>query len=89
MFSILVNGNSCWFFNNSRDLHHGCPLSPYLFAIVMEFFTAVLFECDKNRLIPSPFTKGGLAIFHLLFADHVLLFASASAQIAGNIKRFL
>lgn len=89
MFSILVNGNSCRFFNNSRDLRHECPLSPYLFAIVMEFFTAVLFECDKNRPVPSPFTKGGLAISHLLFADDVLLFVSASAQIAGNIKRFL
>lgn len=90
-FSIIINGKPCGFFNGTRGLRQGCPLSPYLFGIVMEFFSAVLIECVKNGLIPTPFVKGEVAVSHLLFADDVLIFASdsATAEVAGNLKRFL
>lgn len=88
-FSILINGKSCSFFQGKRGLRQGCPLSPYLFAIVMEFFSAVLTECEKNGLMPTPFVKGELAVSHLLFVDDVLIFGSASVEATGHLKRLL
>lgn len=86
---ILVNGTPSGFFNSKRGLRQGWPLSPYLFAIIMESFSAIPTECASSGLIPTPFQKGGISISHLLYAVDVMLFAKASAPIAGNIKKFL
>ena len=49
-FSILVNGTSLGFFQNSRGLRQGGPLSPYLFVIVMEALSCIL-----RRLVSGGF----------------------------------
>lgn len=88
-FSVLVNGKSCDFFKSNRGLRQGCPLSLYLFCIVMEFFSAVLTDCARSGLILAPYSKRGLEISHLLFADDVMIFARATTTVAGNLKKFL
>lgn len=88
-YSILINGKPCGFFNSKRGLRQGCPLSPYLYCLVMEFFSASISKCAKYGLIPTPFVKGSISISHLLYANDVKLFASADIQVAGNIRRLL
>lgn len=75
-FSVLVNGTPCGFFNCNRDICQGCPLSPYIFSVVMEFFSANLSSCALNGLMPFPFIRDDMAISHLFFADDVhIIFA--------------
>ena len=81
-FSILVNGSPAGFFQNSRGLRQGDPLSPYLFVIGMEALSRLLKRAvDGNYLSGSKIAgRDGVVyvISHLLYADDTLLFCGAS-----------
>lgn len=64
-------------------------LSLYLFAMAMEFFSSAMTDCDSRAFLPTPYVRGDLAIFHLLFADDLMIFASSSPQVARCIKNLL
>ena len=81
-FSVLINGSPSSFFQSSRGLRQGDPLSPYLFVIAME-----VFSCSLRKAISGGFLSGwkvrgrngeGLQISHLLFADDTLVFCEES-----------
>ncbi|WJZ94813.1 hypothetical protein VitviT2T_013639 [Vitis vinifera] len=81
-FSVLINGTPKGFFQSSRGLRQGDPLSPYLFVIAMEVFSSFLKRAVDNGYILGCEVKGrnegGIQISHLLFADDTLVFCQAS-----------
>ena len=77
-FSVLINGSSSGFFQNTKGLRQGDPLSPYLFVLGMEALS-----CLINRAVMRVFLTGcrirgrggsGIQVSHLLFADDTLVF---------------
>lgn len=57
IFSVLVDGKSNGFFNSTKGLPQGCPLSPNMFCLVMEPFSAILNDYTANGQIANPFRK--------------------------------
>lgn len=77
LFSIFVNG-TLGFFNSSRIVRQGNPLSPFLFAITMDTLSQML-EASIERGSLSGFSvrstnNGFINVSHLLFAYDTLLF---------------
>ena len=50
-FSILINGTPCGFFESSRGIRQGDPLSPLLFVIVMNAFSKMLDKSVRDGLM--------------------------------------
>ncbi|KAI0522856.1 hypothetical protein KFK09_005241 [Dendrobium nobile] len=84
-FSIMLNGALEGYFSSSAGLRQGCPLSPYLFCIVMDVLSNLL-ESRGFRGI----TVDKYSLSHLLYADDVLIFGEATLEncsILVNILR--
>lgn len=83
-FSVLINGKPSEFFQPSRGLRQGDPLSPYLFIIVGEVLTSMINQaCYANALHGLRLGVDGPLLSHLLFVDDSLFFLQASV---GNCQ---
>nr|CAN70698.1 hypothetical protein VITISV_029728 [Vitis vinifera] len=83
-FSVLINGSPSGFFQSSRGLKQGDPLSPYLFMIAMEVFSSMLRRAISGGYLSGWRVSGrrgeGLQISHLLFEDDTLVFCEESSN---------
>ena len=77
-FSMMINGSLHGFFRSSRGLRQGDPLSSYLFVIIMEAFSHMVLQALDGIFLFTCSVRGsgvkGVRIFHLLFADDILIF---------------
>ncbi|RVW46228.1 LINE-1 retrotransposable element ORF2 protein [Vitis vinifera] len=81
-FSVLINGTPEGYFNSSRGLRQGDPLSPYLFVIGMEALSRLIHRAVGEGFLSGCRVNGrggnGALVSHLLFADDTLVFCEAS-----------
>ncbi|PKU67582.1 putative mitochondrial protein [Dendrobium catenatum] len=83
-FSIVLNGALEGYFTSTAGLRQGCPLSPYLFSIVMDAFSNLL----KDRGFID-ITADNFHLTHLLYTDDVLVFGEASLHNCQNLATIL
>ena len=77
-YRVKVNGDLSDIFVPQRGLRQGDPLSPYLFLLCAEAFSALLKEgeCDGS-LAGVKICHSAPSISHLLFADDSLILIRA------------
>lgn len=89
-YSVLMNGVASSYILPSRGLRQGDPLSPYLFLLCSEGFTALIQKAAQaNCLHGVRISRGAPMITHLLFTDDRLLFCNASIEECQIIKEIL
>ncbi|XP_061999168.1 uncharacterized protein LOC133716477 [Rosa rugosa] len=86
-YSFLVRGKPRGLLVPSRGLRQGDPLSPYLFLLGAEGFSALLQQKQELGFLPGiEVCDGAPAVNHLLFADDSMLYANASLDDCYQIQ---
>ena len=79
----LVNGRPTNLFQATRGLRQGCPLSPFLYILMVDSLSRKLTAGKNDGIIPGiTSTPGVEAINHAHFADDTLLLGGASLKMA-------
>ncbi|KAA3478810.1 Beta-glucosidase 46 [Gossypium australe] len=87
---ILWNGVSSNKFKPVRGIRQGCPLSPYLFVLCMDWLGHLIkSNIEIGRWEPIKLSRSGPAISHLFFADDLVIFCKAHIGQAWVLKSIL
>ncbi|PKU67688.1 Putative ribonuclease H protein [Dendrobium catenatum] len=87
-FSICINGVLEGYFNSSSGIRQGCPMSPYLFSIIMDALS-IKFDIATTNNSFHGIKAGSCEVSHLLFADDLLVFGTATTSNAHTINEIL
>jgi hypothetical protein len=88
-FAVLLNGETTHFFKSGRGLRQGCPLSPFLFILVMEGLSLLLKKGQSEGKLMGVKVSRIVRILHLLFVDDILIMTRASLQEWQEIDNIL
>nr|XP_009761406.1 PREDICTED: uncharacterized protein LOC104213572 [Nicotiana sylvestris]XP_016476021.1 PREDICTED: uncharacterized protein LOC107797634 [Nicotiana tabacum] len=86
-YSILVNSEPTVPFNAAKGLRQGDPISPFLFAIAMEYLSRMLNEVKGSKGFKYYPKCSTLSITHLSFAHDLLLFSRGDIEYVDTIRR--
>lgn len=88
--SVLINGEISGYFAPSCGLRQGNPLSPFLFIIAEEFLSLNISKLVNEGSIKPIFSSISCPpIYHLMFADDILIFFSAILSNAAKLAKLL
>jgi hypothetical protein len=83
----LVNGRETYFFQATRGIKKGCPMSPLLYAIQASMLSFQLEHYrSQQELTGIKIARGVKDINHAQFVDDTLLLGGASTIIARKFK---
>lgn len=88
--TIHINGQGDGFITPTRGLRQGCPLSPYLFILSMEFLTKHIQMAVQSRNLKGLKLAATAPILtSLIYADDLMLMGMTTQTEIGEFKRIM
>uniref|UniRef100_A0A1S3YCQ1 Reverse transcriptase domain-containing protein n=1 Tax=Nicotiana tabacum TaxID=4097 RepID=A0A1S3YCQ1_TOBAC len=87
-YSIMINGELTKPFEAAKVLRQGDPISPFLFAITMEYLSRLLKRLKQAKEYRFHPRYGKLDIAHLSFVDDLLMFARGDSKSVSSLHAF-
>ena len=85
----LINGKPIIFFQSTRGLRQGCPLSLFLYILMVESLSRKLSSTKVGIILGIKSARGVDSINHALFADDSLFWGGASLRMTRVFKGIL
>lgn len=88
-YSILINGSPAGYFEGTKGLRQGNPVSPYIFCLVMEVLSCMIEKevaAGRVKLVPK---CNATKLSHLAFADDLMIFTRADAASLTAVNNVL
>ena len=79
-YTVLVNGHPTSSFKGNRGLWQGCPLSPFIFLLIIEGLSFLIISAQLENKIKGIIFCPNLRIIHLLFVGVVLIFGRGTIR---------
>jgi hypothetical protein len=89
VYAILINGEETKFFQRKRGLRQGCPLSPFLFILVMEGLSIMLKKGQAEGVLTGIKVSRIIKILHMSFVDDVIIMSKAKLSEWIEISKIL
>ena len=88
--AVLVNGNAKGWVKASRGLRQGDPLSPFLFTLVVDVLSRLMFKVEKKGLTKNFLVgRNRTRVSILQFANDTIFFSKATVEHLLNLKTIL
>lgn len=88
--TFLVNGTRTNFFNLSRGICKGDPISPYIFILCMEvLYHNITEDVSSKEWDPILVSLRSPLLSHIFFADDLVLISSTKSDSCRKIKSTL
>lgn len=86
----MVNGNGQGFIKLTRGLRQGCPLSPYIFILAMEFLSRQFqLHLARGSIRGISLARTAPRISHVIYADDLMIMGKATLSEAQQIITIL
>ena len=79
----MINGSPSNFFRASRGLRQGCPLSPFLFLLIVDALSRIIFYVKRTGSFKGIKITISVDLTHILFVDDVVMMGEGTQE---NLK---
>ena len=72
-FAVLINGSPSNFFRSTRGLRQGCPLSPFIFLLIVDSLSRIIEQAKRKGSYKGIMVTNSEELSHILFVDDVVM----------------
>lgn len=88
--TVMANGKGSGFISPTRGLQQGCPMSPYIFILAMEFLSRLFsVHQQKGDIKGLKIARTALCLTHSLYADDLIIMGTARIHEVHMIQTIL